>query len=419
MTEAACQKGGTCPNEAKDLVLGAGCPGVGRGRIFCRFTRSGGKGDRNRGRSFQVGKSAAVRAPGQRSRGRGRRSGGKSGREVTRLRSGNRLHVREGAAVKVGDLLAEIEPDVNQAQSLSEVYGGLTQAELKLKDAQQGYVVQKALFDRDLVAREALRDYQVKLDIATEEYKAAQRKYRIVQDRGIPISANSATQKARIKSPMAGVIIKKDVELGESVMSGVSSFNAGTVLYTVADLSSLIIRVKLNEVDIAKVTVGQPVQVTLDAYPQRTFAGKVTFVAPAAELLEKIKVFKVEIELDRLGPEFRTGMSANVEILGEKRDGALSIPLEALQRRDGQTVAFPLKKGLKADQIRDAKDGLSGRSKFIWLADHWKEYFSAVPVKAGIATLERVEILSGLTEGDEVALEDPSRKKVEKDDENN
>jgi len=329
------------------------------------------------------------------------------------------LHVREGAIVKVGDLLADIEPDVNQAQSLSEVYAGVTQAELRLKDADHSYTVQKALYERDLIAQEALRDYQVKLQIAAEEYKAAQRKYRIVQDRGIPISAKSASQNARIKSPMAGVVIKKDVELGESVMSGVSSFNAGTVLYTVADLSSLIIRVKLNEVDIAKVTVGQPVQVTLDAYPQRTFAGKVTFVAPAAELLEKIKVFKVEIELDRLGPEFRTGMSANVEILGEKRDGALSIPLEALQRRDGQTVAFQLKKGLRADQIRDAKDGLSGRSKFIWLADHWKEYFSAVPVKAGIATLERVEILSGLTEGDEVALEDPSRKKVEKDDENN
>ena len=329
------------------------------------------------------------------------------------------LHVREGATVKVGDLLADIEPDVNQAQSLSEVYAGVTQSELRLKDADHSYAVQKALYERDLIAQEALRDYQVKLQIAAEEYKAAQRKYRIVQDRGIPISANSASQRARIKSPMAGVVIKKEVELGESVMSGVSSFNAGTVLYTVADLSSLIIRVKLNEVDIAKVTVGQPVRVTLDAYPQHTFAGKVTFVAPAAELLEKIKVFKVEIELDQLGPEFRTGMSANVEILGEKRDGALSIPLEALQRREAQTVAFQLKKGLKADQIRDAKDGLSGRSKFIWLADHWKEYFIAVPVKAGIATLERVEILSGLAEADEVALEDPSRKKVEKDDENN
>ena len=329
------------------------------------------------------------------------------------------LHVREGAIVKVGDVLAEIEPDVNQAQSLSEVYAAVAQSEVRFKDADRVYTVQKALYERDLIAREALLDYQVKLQIAAEELKAAQRKYRIVQDRGIPISASSATQRARIKSPMAGVVIKKEVELGESVMSGVSSFNAGTVLYTVADLSSLIIRVKLNEVDIAKVSVGQPVRVTLDAYPQRTFTGKVTFVAPAAELVEKIKVFKVEIELDELGSEFKTGMSANVEILGEKRDAVLSIPLEALQRREGQTVAYVLNKGLRAEQIREAQDGLTGRSKFIWLSDHWKDYFSAVPIKAGIATLERVEVAAGVGEGDEVALEDPSRKKIEKDDENN
>jgi len=161
------------------------------------------------------------------------------------------------------------------------------------------------------------------------------------------------------------------------------------------------------------------VRITLDAYPQHTFGGKVTFVAPAAELVDKIKVFKVEIELDELGAQFRTGMSANVEILGEKRSGALSIPLEALQRRDGQTVAYLLKKNLRSDQIREAKDGLSGRSKFIWLSDHWKDYFDVAPVKAGVATLERVEILFGLSESDAVALEDPSRKKVEKDDENN
>jgi hypothetical protein len=93
--------------------------------------------------------------------------------------------------------------------------------------------------------------------------------------------------------------------------------------------------------------------------------------------------------------------------------------LEALQRRDGETVAYALKKSLRSDQMKDAKEGLSSRSKFIWLSDHWKEYFDAVPVKAGIATLERVQILAGLSEGDEVALEDPSRKRIEKDDENN
>ena len=329
------------------------------------------------------------------------------------------LNVREGAAIKVGDVLAEVEPDVNQAQSLSEVHTAVTQAQLRLKDAEREYAAQRRLFDRDLVARGTVSEYETKRELGAGDLRAAQMRYRIVEDRGIPISGNAASQKARIKSPMAGTVIKRTVELGESVMSGVSSFNGGTVLFTVADLRSLIIRVNLNEVDIAKVDVGQPVRVTLDAYPQKVFTGKVSFVAPAADLVDKIKVFKVEIELDELAKHLRTGMSANVEILGEKRDNTLSIPLEALQKHEAQTVAYQLKKDLRPDLIRDAKEGLNGRSKFIWLSEHWKDYFNVVPIKAGIATLERVEVLEGLSESDEVALEDPSRRKIEKDDENN
>jgi RND family efflux transporter MFP subunit len=329
------------------------------------------------------------------------------------------LKVREGALVKVGDVLAEIEPDVNQAQSLSDVQSGVTDSKIRLQDAERELTNQKALFDSGLIGRDALRVTQNKRDLAAQTLKAAQMRFQIVQDRGIPISGNSSSQRARVTSPMNGVVIKKGVELGQTVTSGVSSFNEGTALFTVADLKSLIIRVNLNEVDIAKVAVGQPVRVTLDAYPQKVFTGKVTFVSPAAELVEKIKVFKVEIALDELGKHFKTGMSANVEILGEKRDKAVSIPLEALQRKEGDTVVYRLKKGLKPQQISAAREGLSGRNKFIWLSDHWKEYFDIVPVKAGVATLERVEILAGLRSGDQVSLEDPTKKKVEKDDENN
>jgi RND family efflux transporter MFP subunit len=328
------------------------------------------------------------------------------------------LRVREGAVVKAGDVLAEVEPDVNQAQSLSEVQGDLTQAELKLQDAEREFASQKALFDQGLLGRDAFKAVQNKRDQAAEALKAARMRYQIVEDRGIPISGNAASQKARVVSPMSGVVIKKGVELGETVTSGVSSFNAGTVLFTVADLKSLIIRVNLNEVDIAKVHVGQPVRITLDAYPQKVFTGKVSFVSPSADLVEKIKVFKVEISLDQLSDAYRTGMSANVEILGEKRDKAVSIPLEALQKRDGQTIAYRLKDGLKPQQLAGAKEALSSRNKFVWLSDHWKEYFEVVPVTAGIATLERIEILSGLKAGQQVALEDVSKKKVEKDDDN-
>jgi RND family efflux transporter MFP subunit len=329
------------------------------------------------------------------------------------------LAVREGAIVRKGDVLAEIEPDVNQAQSLSDVQASVKEMELKLQDAEREFEMQKTLFEQGLIGRDPYRASQIKRDQATETLRASQMRYQIVEDRGIPISGNAASQKARVTAPMSGVVIKKGVQLGETVTSGVSSFNAGTVLFTVADLKSLIIRVNLNEVDIAKVGVGQPVRITLDAYPQKIFTGKVSFVAPSAELVEKIKVFKIEVALDELGESYKTGMSANVEILGEKRDKATSIPLEALQKRDGKTIAYRLKADLKPKQLAVAKDGLSGRNKFIWLSDHWKDYFDVVPVSAGIATLERVEIVSGLKSGEQVALEDPTKKRVEKDDEDN
>jgi len=332
------------------------------------------------------------------------------------------IRVREGDAVKVGQVLAEVEPDVNQAQTLSDVQGAVAQAQVKLHDAERALLVQQALFDNGLIPRDSLRPYVTSRDLAAADLRSAKSRYQIVEDRGIPISGDASTQQARVTSPMAGVVITKGIQLGQTVTSGVSSFNEGTVLFTVANLKSMIIRVNLNEVDIAKVKVGQPVRVTLDAYPQKTFTGRVRFVAPAAKLQDKIKVFEVEVAIDALEDSFRTGMSANVEILGERRPATLSIPLEALQRRDGRTVAYRLRAGLSASAIAKAKEGLSGRNKFVWLADHWRDYFETVPVAAGIATLERVEVLAGgrsLRQGEQVCLEDPTRKKVEKDDEDN
>jgi HlyD family secretion protein len=329
------------------------------------------------------------------------------------------LRVREGDVVKTGQVLAEVEPDVNQAQSLSDVKGAVSQAEIKLKDTERELTAQKALYDAGLIPTQTLHNFQTSRDLAADSLASTRSRYKIVEDHGIPISGASTTQQARVTAPMGGVIIKKGVELGETVTSGVSSFNEGTVMFTVADLKSLIIRVNLNEVDIAKVSVGQPVRVTLDAYPQKIFDGKVRFVAPAAKLVDKIKVFEIEVALAKLDSAFRTGMSANVEILGDKRAKALSIPLEALQRRDGQTVVYRMKSSLAPKQIDKAREALNGRSKFVWLSENWKDYFEPVQENAGIATLERVVIVAGLRTGDQVALEDVTRKKVEKDDENN
>jgi HlyD family secretion protein len=328
------------------------------------------------------------------------------------------LRVREGDVVRPGSVLAEVEPDVNQAQSLSDVKSGVSEGDLRLKDAERELAQQQALFDSGLISAQILRNAQTARDLAAQALTGAKTRYEIVEARGIPISGSASSQNARVTSPRGGVVIARGVELGETVTSGVSSFQEGTVLFTVADLKSLLIKVNLNEVDIAKVHVGQPVRITLDAYPQKIFSGKVRFVAPAAKVVEKIKVFPIEIALDHLDDSFRTGMSANVEILGERRAKALSVPLEALQRREGQTVVYRLKSGVTEAQFEEAKEGLEGRNKFRWLSENWKGYFEPVVVDAGIATLERVEVLKGLRPGDQVSLEDPTRKQVERDEDN-
>ena len=102
------------------------------------------------------------------------------------------LKVREGAVVQKGDVLAEIEPDVNQAQSLSDVQASVKDAELKLQDAERDYAVQKSLFEQGLLGKDPFRASEIRRNQAKETLRAAQMRYQIVEDRGIPISGNAA-----------------------------------------------------------------------------------------------------------------------------------------------------------------------------------------------------------------------------------
>src|SRR6202171_1133899 len=93
------------------------------------------------------------------------------------------LKVREGAVVRTGDVLAEVEPDVNQAQSLSDVNSGVTQAEVNLKDVERQLASQKRLFDEGLIGNEVLKDYMTKRDLAGQTLDAAKMRFQIRQDR--------------------------------------------------------------------------------------------------------------------------------------------------------------------------------------------------------------------------------------------
>ena len=307
---------------------------------------------------------------------------------------------RDGDVVKRGEILARVEPDLNQAQSLAETKNSLSSTMIRYEQAKKNFESDHKLFLEGLLAPKQNRDSEAEYLSAKQEFEKSQEKYNLVEKSGIPINQSAASfHGSNVVAPMTGVVLTKNIQPGESITSGVSSFNAGTVLFTVADVSSMIVKAGVNEVDIGKIRVGMPVKVTLDAYPKTKFNGRIDRIAPAVRIDDKVRVFDVEIRLDAQGVELRSGMTANIEVNGERKDKVLTVPVESVfQRDEGEIVYVKKKIDPKAKPVKVAKDD----------KEAWKRFFDRRTVVTGLADNSRVEILSGLKSGEEVALEDPT-----------
>ena len=325
---------------------------------------------------------------------------------------------RDGDVVKSGDVLARVEPDLTQAQSLADTKNALTSAQIRYQQAKKNFESDHSLFLQGLLATKQNRDSESEFLAAKQEFEKSQEKYNIVEKSGIPINQSPESfQGSNVVAPMDGTVLTKEVEIGESITSGVSSFNAGTILFTVADVTRMIVKAGVNEVDIGKVRVGMPVKVTLDAYPKTSFAGKVDRIAPAVRIDDKVRVFDIEVRLDAQGRELRSGMTANIEMSGERKDKALTVPVESVFQRDEGEVVY-VKKKLDAKALAEAtkkkKDDDGKIDK-----DAWKKFFDKRVVVTGLSDNKNVEIVKGLKAGEEIALEDPTLpndKKNENDD---
>lgn len=341
------------------------------------------------------------------------------------------LPVRAGDVVTKGQLIARIEPDVNQAQNLLSVRNRGEATAIDLEDARKDYEAKRKLFENGLVSEEANRQAETRYRQAQQALDEARGQIGLVEASGIPVGDNPR-QVVNIFSPMDGVIIERPVELGETV-TGSGSFNAGTVISTVADLGTMLVKAGINEVDIGKIHLGQEARITLDAFPRVVFMGSISRIAPAARLDDQVKVFDVEIALDELGRELRTGMTANIEVRGEIREQVLAIPVESVFVRGEEEVVYvlretPLPKSEPADEAGDAEDTEetgtteaeapakqpSGDEK--WRDDprqEWRRFYEERRVVTGIASTTDVEIVEGLEDGEKVALADPSKPKEE------
>jgi HlyD family secretion protein len=322
------------------------------------------------------------------------------------------LLAREGGRVAKGQILARVEPDVNQAQTLSQIRSELNRAEIRLRRAEKDLEASEELHERKYLADHDLRETREKYETALEDVEAARTRMRIAKESGIPLDgAISTTQRVNIVAPMDGVVLQGNVEIGQMVTSGVSSINEGTVLYTVADLRSMLVRATINEVDIGNVRPGMPVVITVDAFPYRRFDGTIAHISPAARQMSReqpTKVFDVEISLEGPSPDFRAGMTANIEIRGEAAKGALALPVESVFTKGGREVVYLVKASF--DRPEDGAGPIPRtRSERYDLSGCWQRFFEERPVRIGLVGLEKAQVLEGIAAGDTLALEDPTR----------
>ncbi len=254
-----------------------------------------------------------------------------------------RLAVKEGDWVRKGDLLVELdttnlENKFSQAKAdlevakakLSALLAGerpqeidgarelLKQAEIKLEDAKIKLDRQNGLFNQGFISRQDMDTTQREYKLAQSSYNSASlslslmlegaREQDIVSAEAGVLRAEAGYEQAAsdmrdamIYAPLSGTVLERNVEEGEKVTSGIGNASGGTVIVTIGDLSTMQILTKINEVDIAKVKMGQDVAITLDAIRGERYHGRVTDIASLGKVENNIVTYEVVIEIDKAG----------------------------------------------------------------------------------------------------------------------
>ena len=326
------------------------------------------------------------------------------------------LPFREGHQVKKGDLLVKVNPDliqsaVNRSQaSYQNVKAGLDQAEAALRESKLSYDRNKQLFEKGIISK---ADW----DKAVSSYEIAQATkqsaYYNVQSAGASVNeARDNLSRTTIYAPMSGTISKLDVELGERVVG--TQQMAGTEILRVANLRNMEVEIDVNENDIVKVRIGDSTIVEVDAYLKKQFRGTVTEIANSAAgtlTADQVTNFKVKVrileesyaDLMKDKPEnyspFRPGMTATVDILTNQRKNAVAVPISAIVIKTDTTSAS--KPNVKAVDT-PSKPSSTEEQKFecVFVVNNGEAKLRVV--KTGIQDDSKIEIISGLKEGDQI-----------------
>jgi HlyD family secretion protein len=322
-----------------------------------------------------------------------------------------KLLVDAGDKVRKGQLLAQLDKEEIEAQ-VEQSRAGAQAAEASLTSAEADYErakvdaegpdvpLLKRAYERAIgmakegvVSTSALEDAQKNYELALNKQnvskaqatvlkaKIAQSQGQLAQDRANLKQLEEQLSYTDIESPIDGVVLSRDVEMGDAVSSILVLGSSATLVMTLGDTSSVYVKGKVDESDIGKVYLGQPARIKVESFKDKTFNGVVTKISPMGVEKDNVTTFEVRVSINNPGGELKAEMTANAEIILEEHKSVLQIP-------EGAIIYDKDKKASVEVPDSGAKDGKK-----------------KIAVNIGISNGAKTELLSGLKEGDQVVLQ--------------
>jgi len=308
-----------------------------------------------------------------------------------------KLYADYGDTVREGQLLAELDKETLQAQ-VREARAQLLSAQAALQRTRveaQGpdipflkSAVERArrLYEQGLISTNVLEDAQKEYELALNKQRAARSNVSVTEAevaraRATLERADTDLRNSTIVSPMTGLVLSRDVEVGDAVSSILILGSQATLVMTLGDVTSVYVLGKVDEADIGKVYMGQPARITVESFKDKKFVGKVTKISPFGKEKDNVTTFEVRVSIDNPGGELKANMSANAEIIREEKKDVLLVPDSAILYDKERKTSV---------EVPDPK-GDNGRRK--------------VAVKVGISNGVKAELLEGLKPGDKVVLQ--------------
>lgn len=304
------------------------------------------------------------------------------------------LPIKEGEQVKRGQLLARIKPTTFEAAyeqgmaSLNASKARMEQSRANLITAKASFARAKELRAKNLIAASDFEQAEAQYQVAEATLNAANYEIKATESQLKQLS--ESLRKTAVLAPMNGVVTQLISELGETVV-GTSQFS-GTEMMTVSDLNVMNAEVEVDENDVVNIQIGDKANITIDAFPDRTFRGTVVEIANSAKLKgvgtqEQSTNFEVKIRLDDFsGADLRPGMSCISKIETETKENVMAVPMIAVTRRDKGTDT--------------TKKDIGTVPTVIFINENGKA--KMVPVKTGLSDNSYVEVISGLKGDEEV-----------------